>query len=428
MISISELKELLENTPEISAYEIRNTVNESYQLFYVMNALETNRSVNTEELTAEIYCDFEEYRGSSSVVITSADDAGSAADKLKAAVKKAKQAPNPYYPLAEKTENLHRVSEEKKDLAELARETADAVFAAEENQEAQLNATEVFADHDVIHFLNSNGIDHTWDRYTVFCETIPSYDGEKEDVELYFSRSSGIPKDAEYTEAVKAALANVRYRYDAVKPEQVQIPDNCLIAVQSDMLGYIMRNFAQELSYNRQFYQMSHYKLGDTISKVPFDLILKGEEEGIAGSPADENGIVLKQTKVIDQGRAVSFWGDQRFGYYLKEKEITGSYPIAVLENYPVISEEDKKRPVLYLTNFSAPQLDSSSGYFGGEIRLGLLVEGEKVTPLTGFSVSGNIYEAINSARFSAETENISGGRLSFRGPKYMYFDQLKIH
>ena len=430
MITVSELKDILTENNEISAYEIVGTVNESRQLFYVGRELETNRSVKTEELTAVVYVDFEEFRGSSTVVITSADDAGSAAEKLKAAVIKAKQAKNPYYPLVEKTENLNAVSASVQDLAQIAKETADAVFKGEEGAESQLNATEVFADHNTVHFLNSNNVEHEYDQYSIFFESVPSYDGEKEDVELYFHKSSGLSQTEKFTDDIRSAMINVKYRYDAVKPEEVKIPENLLIAVKEEMLFSILGNFAQELSYNRQFYKMSHFKIDDTISKVPFDMVLKGVEEGVYGSsPVDGNGIVLKETKVIDQGKAAAYWGNQRFGYYMKEKEITGSYPIAVLENYPVISEEDKNRPVLYIMNFSSPQLESASGYFGGEVRLALLKEGDKITPLTGFSVSGNIYEAINTVRFSEETDVVCSPRgMSFKGPKYLYFDQLKLH
>lgn len=430
MMTINELKELIESNQDISAYEIRQSANASYQLFYVSEELETNRSVNTEDLTAVVYTEHEVLRGSSSVVITSADDRDSVTEKLKAAVRKAAQAYNPYYPLAEKTENIHAVSDKACDLSLIARNTADAVFAAEEGTDAKLNATEIFADHNTVRFLNSSGVDHSYDTYSVFCETIPSYDGEKEDVELYYSRYADISDPAEFTETVGTALSNVRYRYDALKLEDVTIPENCLVAVQGDMLRNIMTNFAQELSYSRQYYKMSHTQLNDQISAVPFDMVLKGQEEGICGSsPVDPSGIVLKDTTVIDQGRAAAFWGDQRFGYYLKQEHITGSYPIACVQNYPVISEEDLNRPILYLMSFSAPQLESSSGYFGGEVRLALLVEGDKVTPVTGFSVSGNIYEAVHTAKFSEETASVSArGRMSFKGPKYMYFEQLKLH
>lgn len=147
MIGISELRKLIENISDINAWEIRNVVNESYQLFYVSDSLETNRYVNTDEMSVTVYADSEGLRGSSAAVITSADDEESITGKLNAAVRKAKQALNPYYPLAEKTENLNRVSSEKQDLAGLAKDTADAVFAAEAHENSQLNATEIGRAH-----------------------------------------------------------------------------------------------------------------------------------------------------------------------------------------------------------------------------------------------------------------------------------------
>ena len=431
MISVSELKDLLENNKDVSAYEIKDCVNESYQLFYVMRNLETNRCVNVEELRAEVYVDFDEFRGSSSVTVTSADDCESVSKKIAAAVEKAKKAKNPYYPLVSKSENLTKVSDGSCSLAENAKKAADAIFAGEGQENSQLNATEVFADHDRIHFLNSNGVEHCYDEYSMFYETIPSYDGEKEDVELYFSQYNGAPDQEKYSSDIRAALANVKYRYNAVTPADVTIPDNTLIVVQGAMLNDVLVNFASELNYNRQYHKMSHFSIGDRISEVPFDMVLKGEESGVSNSsPVDGNGIVLKETKVIEQGVAKAYWGNQRFGYYLKEENITGNYPVAVIENYPVISEEDNSRPQLVITNFSSPQLDTTSGYFGGEVRLGLLKTGDTVTPLTGFSISGNIYEAINTVRFSAETDVVCPGKesMSVKGPKYMYFDQVKIH
>ena len=92
MISVNEFKELLEKNSSVSAYEIKDRVNESFQLFYVMRNLETNRSVNVEELIAEIYVDFDEFRGSSSVTVTSADDCETVAKKINDAVEKAKKA------------------------------------------------------------------------------------------------------------------------------------------------------------------------------------------------------------------------------------------------------------------------------------------------------------------------------------------------
>ena len=62
-----------------------------------------------------------------------------------------------------------------------------------------------------------------------------------------------------------------------------------------------------------------------------------------------------------------------------------------------------KKEPYLYVVSFSDFSMDSLSGYFGGEIRLAYLSDGEKVTPVTGGSVSGNLLELQKDMAFSTE-------------------------
>ena len=62
-----------------------------------------------------------------------------------------------------------------------------------------------------------------------------------------------------------------------------------------------------------------------------------------------------------------------------------------------------KKEPYLYVVSFSDFSMDSLSGYFGGEIRLAYLFDGEKVMPVTGGSVSGNLLELQKDMAFSTE-------------------------
>ena len=62
-----------------------------------------------------------------------------------------------------------------------------------------------------------------------------------------------------------------------------------------------------------------------------------------------------------------------------------------------------KKEPYLHVVSFSDFSMDSFSGYFGGEIRLAYLYDGEKVTPVTGGSVSGNLLELQKNIVFSTE-------------------------
>ena len=65
--------------------------------------------------------------------------------------------------------------------------------------------------------------------------------------------------------------------------------------------------------------------------------------------------------------------------------------------------EELKSAPYLHIVSFSDFQMDSMSGHFGGEIRLALLYDGEKVTPVTGGSVNGSILAVQGNMLFSRE-------------------------
>jgi len=49
------------------------------------------------------------------------------------------------------------------------------------------------------------------------------------------------------------------------------------------------------------------------------------------------------------------------------------------------------------------------------------------VIPLSGFSISGNIFEAIKDASYSEKT-CINNGWNCFQGPEYMILKHLSIH
>jgi PmbA protein len=144
----------------------------------------------------------------------------------------------------------------------------------------------------------------------------------------------------------------------------------------------------------------------------------------IAGCAAsrrfDSHGTVLRSVNLIKDGIAKNTFGDIQFGYYNNEKKISGNLPVAQVKAEGI---DYKKEPHLIIENFSAPQLEPDSGYWGGEVRLARYFDGKKYIPLTGFSISGNIYDDIKDVKFSKE-ENITA---RYKGPKYMIFKGLKI-
>ena len=68
--------------------------------------------------------------------------------------------------------------------------------------------------------------------------------------------------------------------------------------------------------------------------------------------------------------------------------------------------------------------MDSFSGFFGGEVRLGIYFDGEKTYPVTGFSISGNINEKKCELTLSKEQISTSSG---YEGPKYILVPGMDI-
>ena len=79
--------------------------------------------------------------------------------------------------------------------------------------------------------------------------------------------------------------------------------------------------------------------------------------------------------------------------------------------------------PVLEVRDFSATSVDQLSGNFGMEIRVGYEIGTGGPVPVTGGSVTGNLFEALANARFSSET--VQFARLA--GPAAIRFESLQV-
>ena len=423
MIKIETILNHLSNHKDINAYDVRDTLNSSSQLYFVKEKLETNRFVDTETLTITLYVDHKEYRGSSSFVVTSADDETSLEYKIDSAVSKALKSCNKYYPLAKKSENITALKTV--DNNEILKTAVKEIFGANKKKNTSLNATELFADSKKVRFINSLGIDHTITKHSLFVESIPSYKDENGEYELYYASSNSDINCKGLKEEIEDALNNVVYRANAQTLKEFEVAKDTKVYIEGEMLAMLMEAIANELSYRNQYEKSSHYSLEDLISNNPFTLVMKGEIDGaVASSPIDDSGIVLKDKEIIKDGKACALWGGVRYAYYMNQ-EATGSYPCIELEDY---KGQDNDNVRLIILNFSSPQFDQSTGYFGGEVRLALYIDHDKVTPLSGFSISGNLYEAMKTVSFSKEEAIVNSDESkAFKGPKYLIFDSITL-
>lgn len=419
MMNEKDIIEVLKANEKIADFEIIKSNKESSELFFVLKKLELNRATNTENISINVYVDLKGKRGKSTVLLTSADNKKTLNKKLNAAVSKAKKALNAYYPLASDQKEVCKTLNKEFDLNKVANKVANAILKADNYEDGYINSTEIFVSKTSILFINSKGVRQYSERTNIEFEIIPSWRNENDEFELYKYYESNKLNEKEITEEVNNWLLLARDRSVAIKPSNLD--KNIPILLQGEMNDLIVETIESNSDYMSSYLHTNHFNVGDEVASK-FDLTLKANIDGcFKSSYFDHNGVALSFKKLIKEGKLIDNYGDIRFGHYLNVKKVSGVYNVAEITNYDTYDYLSK--PHIIIEHFSSPQMEDSSGYFGGEVRLARYFDGEKYVPLTSFTVSGNIYKSLMNVKFSNEMTTTR----SYKGPKYFIFNDLDI-
>ncbi|MCL2521514.1 MAG: metallopeptidase TldD-related protein [Erysipelotrichales bacterium] len=425
---IKRIEELLKANKDVNAYRITEKHNESVELFYVLKKLETNRATDYTEYSVTVYRDFNNFRGSAtfSVAISATDQ--EIKKKIEEAVYAASFVENPFFELPKKESFSYdyRSNLTDKPLVSFINQVADAVFKADIHQDGWINSTEIFLHRIQSTIVNSNGIEASYENHKVMIEVIPTWKNDNEEVELYKAIEMSELNLDKITSDVKDILLLAKERSLAVA-----IPANlkCNIILQEEEVESIFQGFAQDLHYSSAYRKMSLSEVGKSVQtdEVVGDKIDVSLTPYLAGStyskPVDDDGVVLKEIKIIENGIAKNLYGNNQTGFYLGIKNPTGNIPNVIAKAGTKSFSEMQKEPHIYCVSFSGMQFDLYSGFFGGEVRLGFYFDGKKTVPVTGFSISGDIHEAKKNLVFSKE-ETVRNG---YKGPKYLEIKDMQI-
>jgi PmbA protein len=145
---------------------------------------------------------------------------------------------------------------------------------------------------------------------------------------------------------------------------------------------------------------------------------------GVISYRFDADGVAAHDLLVIEDGIVRARPATQRYAQYLG-LPATGRPGIAQLApgRTPMPELLAQEGPVYHVTAFSAPNVDVLTGDFGMEIRLGYLHDGTEVRPVTGGSVTGNLFAALADVQLSSETRLFAG----YSGPLAMRFASLQV-
>ncbi|MGB8452208.1 MAG: metallopeptidase TldD-related protein [Anaerocolumna sp.] len=408
----------------ISTYLINDNRKETVELFFIKKHLDMRRQKDVQHYSITVFYDFEKdgvkMRGSSSVSIHS----GMPLEEVEVTIKKAYFAAsfvcNPYYelPSGKKEDTvIMKSSLSKYTLAENAGKMAEALFAEDINEDTFLNSAELFVEKTNCRIINSNGIDVSYETYSVKGEFVVQCI-TPQDVETYQSFSYDELDTGALKSKVIQALEITKARAQA-KSAPAAGEYTILLSgpyVKDIFEYYVSRSSAGMIYPKYSGYQAGNQIQGEDVTGERLTITLKAKE------PYSNEGIPMTDRPLVTDGILQTIHGNSRFAYYLGV-EPTGTYNSFSVPSGTKTFEEMKSGNYLHVVNFSDFQMDTFSGHFAGEIRLAFLCDGETVTPVTGGSINGNLLEAQKNLVFSKDMQIEKG----YEGPYALKFEKVNV-
>ncbi len=408
----------------IKDYQIILTQEESAELFFIKKELDMQRCKKMRTARVSIYRVFGEgeqrFRGVASAQVQESQTTQELEKLFNDLYYAAGFVKNKYYELYEGTKQEPREVESTlcgKSLSEMAQGFAQALYAEDVYKEVFLNSAEIFARRYTTHILNSRGVDVAYQKSRVQGEfVVQCVDGQ--DVETYQDFAYNDWNTDALREKVRNTMERTRARAAATAAPaageyRLILSGNYV----EEFLSYYVTRSASSMIYPKYSnFSVGCNVQGEGVLKDRINLIMK------AVVPFSDEGIPMKDCELVKDGKLQMIHGGNRFAQYL------GIEPTGIFGGYKALPgrvslEEMKAQPYLEVVNFSDFQMDSFTGHFGGEIRLAFLYDGEKVVPVTGGSVNGNIFEAQKSLVFSKEMQV----EKNFEGPKAVAMDGVSV-
>ena len=420
---MNTVTELLRADSRVSGYKFNIHKKESFELFFVKGRLETVRSTDTCDREVTVYVDHDGFRGDAQFFIYPSTTAEQLRALIDEAVGKALLIDNQAYELPEKQTGIYTVESNFADYApgQLAGLIAEAVFSANDIPNASLNSVEIFLNRHTETVLNSRGLDKTQVRYDAMVEAIPTYNGEKQSVELYQQYNFSTMDPEAIRAEIADKLAAVKARYEAVTPEQ---PLDCPVVLNRQELSELFGSIAQDLNYASVYAHANLFRKGQPIQKAPtgdpIGITMTGQIPGsVRSARFDSDGLSLGSIRLVEEGQALNYYGSNRYGQYLGETP-TGSLPCLAADPGTAGTPQGAYLEVI---SMSGLQVDLYNDYIGGEIRLAYYHQGGQVLPVTGISISGCLSQVLNTIRLSSDTAVYRG----YQGPAQAILSQMKI-
>ena len=405
----------------VSDYRIIETIEDSYQQFYDLQKLETVRRVSTTEDQVTVYVKTKAsdkvLMGEASFIVSHEESSANLAKLIDQAIYEASFIKNQEYSLVkgDKKKSMAYKPLEEAPFAILAKMAK--LFFSESNEVARFNSLELFFNDVTTHIVNSNGVDYKKKTYGIDIEAIPSFYGDNLKTELYRMFEYNELNYDKVASDAKGAIRDVYNRGKAIKLEGVTKSN---IILRDKDLMELVYEVIDNLHYANVYNHSNLKKVGEALTSNKINISLDANTKY---DYFDVDGVRLAKRNLVEEGIVKSYYGNNRYACYIGENP-TGNLNKICLSKGKKSVEAFKTKPYLEIYDMSGIQVDAYQNYLGGEVRLALYFDGKDIIPVSGFSFSANLQEALDNMSLSKEIANIN----HYSGAKYALIRDVVVN
>jgi PmbA protein len=317
-------------------------------------------------------------------------------------------------------------------------EAADLIRELAERERAsgvRLSGAELFLTYSEEELANSRGAEVSATSTRALMELTLLARGTNDETE-YFRQAEGRRLvDLGLEEAVRVGAQRATDKLRALPPRTRRGPVVIAGDALNQMLGGTVMGgpsaYLFQASAQAAYEHLSRFEAGASIygdlEPAGDRLTLRANARrpfGVGSYRWDSDGLPAQDLLVIEAGVLRARPASARYAQYLG---IPASGRPGVAEVGPGSTSHAEllhaDEPILEVLDFSAANVDEISGDFGMEIRVGYETGRDGRRPISGGSVTGNLFEAMANARFSSETAEFG----EFAGPAAIRFESLQV-
>lgn len=388
----------------VRAWELSDVKTRGWEFYFIRHQLDQHRAKDLESIQIRVYQPVEDgaFLGSASAELPPTASEADAKKLIADLAYRATLVKNKPYTL--NPPRAGQPMDAPVDLAAIAGNFLQAMRSLPETEGEDINSYEIFVSEKLRRFLNSEGIDIT-ERYPdSMIEVVVNARKDGHEIELYRNFCSGTCDAEALRDRIAKAMAYGRDRLRTVPTPKLEKAD--VLFSGADACS-IYEFFVDRCDPAMIFRRMSDWEpgkpvaeelLGDKISVFARrELPNSSKNRGF-----DAEGAPIRDAVIIEDGVVKEILGGRMFSAYMGLENSFNPSNIEVTGG-SCTEEELRSGPYLEAVDFSDFQVDELTGDIFGEIRLGYWHDGERVTPVSGGSVSGSMFDFVKDMRMSRE-------------------------